>query len=299
MGTYNGAEYLREQIESILSQSFSDWNLLIRDDGSTDDTLMLIQENIANDNRITLIKDDKLCRSASLNFMELLDYSKAEFVCFCDQDDIWVEDKLEEMLKYIESKDNTLPQVIFSDGYLFYGDKDIKTSRLLHARPRHLNETLFCNGGIHGSLSMFNAAMRSKMLYQVEHVAMHDHLLTLIGSAYQTIDYIQKPTFYYRQHSNNVTPHISPNFTSRVRRFFSKNNKLSVIDVSHYEGVKAFYNAFQTELTTNDRHLCELYIKYPTMNSFSRFFSIVKNGFSLNNSKSNLYIKLLLKKYIA
>lgn len=297
MSTYNGAKYLREQLDSILIQSVSNWNLFIRDDGSVDDTVIIIEEYIAKDSRIKFIRDNKLCGSAQSNFMELLNYSLAEFVFFCDQDDIWMEDKIEIMLKFIEQKDNNVPQVVFSDGYLYYGEKENSISNLLYARPKRLKDTLFCNGGIHGSLSIFNAVMRNKMKYQIEYVAMHDHLLTLIGCAYQTIDYLERPTFYYRQHSDNLTPHISTTFFSRIRTFFSENSKLPVVHTSHYEGVKSFYKAFKDELLANDRSLCELYINYPSKNAFVRFFSILRNGFSLNNSKTNLYLKLIFKKY--
>lgn len=297
MGTYNGGRFLREQLDSILIQSFLNWNLFIRDDGSTDSTVTIIEEYLRRDSRIKFIMDNKQCGTAQSNFMELLNYSTAEFVCFCDQDDIWMKDKLEVMLKFIEKKENSLPQVVFSDGYLYFGTKDTKAGHLLCARPRCLKETLFCNGGIHGSLSIFNSMMRNKMQYQVEYVAMHDHLLTLIGCAYQTIDYLERPTFFYRQHSDNVTPHISISFFSRIRTFFSENSKLPVIDASHYEGIKSFYKAFHDELLISDIYLCELYINYPSKNAFIRFFSILRNGFSLNNSKINLYLKLFFKKY--
>lgn len=298
MGTYNGAGYLREQIDSILEQTYPHWNLIIRDDGSSDNTIDLINDYLSNDARISLIQDDVKCNSAPSNFMQLLKYSQSEIICFCDQDDIWLDNKLELMLSKLEKKDTSLPQVIFSDGYLYYGKNFFNLPRLLHARPKNLKETLFCNGGIHGSTSIFNAVMREKMLSNIEFIAMHDHLLTLIGCAYKTIDYLEIPTFYYRQHSGNVTPHISQNFFSRICKFFKNMTKYSVVDNVHYLGVISFYKVFKNEILPNDQKLCDLYIEYPNVNAFSRFFSIIKNGFSLNNSRPNLYIKLLFKRYI-
>lgn len=299
LGTYNGESFLQEQIDSILAQSYSNWNLIIRDDGSSDKTPEIILKYVNFDKRITLIKDNKEIKNAALNFIELLKYSKSNYVCFCDQDDIWLNNKLEVMLDILQKKNNNLPQVLFSDGYLYYGDKSSKSIKLLHSKPKKLKETLFCNGGIHGSLSMFNSKMRDKMLLNIPFIAMHDHLLTLIGCAYNTIDYLEIPTFYYRQHSNNVTPHISKNFFGRIAVFLSAITKTSVIDYSHYKGVVSFYDTFSDDLSLEDKLLCKLYIKYPNVDYFSRFFSIIINGFSLNNSKINLYIKLMLKKYIS
>lgn len=295
LATYNGELYLREQIDSILSQSYSDWRLIVRDDGSTDQTLRIVRDY--TDPRITIVSDSIRCGSAQANFMELLKHSTAEFVCFCDQDDIWVKDKLQQMVNLIERKDNTQPYVIFSDGYLYYGKKNEDLPRLLNARPKNLKDQLFCNGGLHGSMSMFNAQMRQKMLRPIEFVAMHDHLLTLLGVAFDGIDYLEKPTFYYRQHQNNVTPHVAGGFFKRLWMAFFKNHQLPVIDARHYKGVEAFFDAHRSDLPADGQRLCKLYLSYPERNAAGRFWSIVKNGFSLNNSRMNLYLKILLRKY--
>jgi glycosyltransferase involved in cell wall biosynthesis len=299
MATYNGGSFLREQLDSIINQTYSNWRLLIRDDGSSDGTVELVKTYAYKDKRIHLVEDTVICGSPESNFMRLLLFSSSEYVCFCDQDDIWLKDKLVLMLECIKRRDNSRPQLLFSDGFLYYGEQRNDLPRLLKARPRQLHEALFCNGGIHGSLSMFNAAMRTEMLRKYNHIAMHDHLLTLIGCANHAVTYLEIPTFYYRQHLNNVTPHMASRLFRRILNAFTVNKKRCVVDKDYYLGVKAFYDEYINELSPKDRKVVEIYLDLPNRSPLVRFMSIVKNGFSLNNSRMNLLLKVLLKKYIS
>ena len=98
MATYNGEKYIREQIDSIISQTYSNWTLLIRDDVSKDDTVKIIKEYEKKDKRIKLLEDNKGNLGFVKNFEELLKNSSEDFIMFSDQDDYWLEDKIE---KYI------------------------------------------------------------------------------------------------------------------------------------------------------------------------------------------------------
>ena len=83
MAAYNGEKYISEQIESILSQTFTDWRLLIRDDGSGDNTPAIIEEYAAKyPGKIEVIHDDAVCRNATKNFFELLKHAEADYVMF-------------------------------------------------------------------------------------------------------------------------------------------------------------------------------------------------------------------------
>ena len=99
MATYNGEKYLVEQLDSIINQTYRNWNLLIRDDNSTDKTLEIIQNYHKKDKRIKILKDNKGNLGIVRNFEELLKSSESEFIMFSDQDDIWVENKLDMYLK--------------------------------------------------------------------------------------------------------------------------------------------------------------------------------------------------------
>ena len=122
MATYNGEKYLVEQLDSIINQTYHNWNLLIRDDNSTDKTLEIIQNYHKKDKRIKILKDNKGNLGIVRNFEELLKSSESEFIMFSDQDDIWVENKLDMYLKMIEKIKNK-GFMIHSDAILFDKNK--------------------------------------------------------------------------------------------------------------------------------------------------------------------------------
>ena len=122
MATYNGEKYLVEQLDSIINQTYRNWNLLIRDDNSTDKTLEIIQNYHKKDKRIKILKDNKGNLGIVRNFEELLKSSESEFIMFSDQDDIWVENKLDMYLKMIEKIKNK-GFMIHSDAILFDKNK--------------------------------------------------------------------------------------------------------------------------------------------------------------------------------
>jgi glycosyltransferase involved in cell wall biosynthesis len=97
MTTYNGAAFIAEQIQSILNQTYADFELLIADDGSTDDTVSVLNRYAAHDGRIKL-----LCNSRNIglhkNLEKALRLTRGEFIAIADQDDVWVSDKLERLL---------------------------------------------------------------------------------------------------------------------------------------------------------------------------------------------------------
>ena len=96
LGTFNGGAFLEQQINSILEQTYHDWRMIIRDDGSTDNTLSLIEGYIEkHPDKFTLIINEKASGSAKNNFMRLIQDASADYVMFCDQDDFWEPDKIQ------------------------------------------------------------------------------------------------------------------------------------------------------------------------------------------------------------
>ena len=98
MSTYNGERYLREQIDSLLNQTYKDWKLYIRDDGSTDETISII-ESYVNDypDLIVLLKDDLGNLGSARSFMRILSVVDADYYMFCDQDDVWLPNKVKDL----------------------------------------------------------------------------------------------------------------------------------------------------------------------------------------------------------
>lgn len=107
LATYNGEKFLREQLQSIIFQSHTDWHLFIRDDGSTDCTVEILSEFESKFDNITIVSN--ICEytgSAAGNFFKLIHFSEFEgfdFISFADQDDVWSPDKLINAIEALRS----------------------------------------------------------------------------------------------------------------------------------------------------------------------------------------------------
>ncbi len=104
MATYNGEKYVNEQIDSILSQTYQDFELIICDDCSKDRTREILQEYSQKDSRIKLLFNEKNL-GFKKNFEKAISMCNGEYIAFCDQDDIWENYKLQFAIEKIENND--------------------------------------------------------------------------------------------------------------------------------------------------------------------------------------------------
>ena len=102
--TYNGEKFIREQLDSILANTFQDVMVEICDDGSTDSTLDIAREYVERYDQISLYQNEKNL-GYTKNFLEGIRRSRSPYVMLCDQDDIWHKDKIEKTLRRIKERD--------------------------------------------------------------------------------------------------------------------------------------------------------------------------------------------------
>ncbi|WP_028241905.1 glycosyltransferase [Pseudobutyrivibrio ruminis] len=127
MSTYNGQTFLKEQINSILGQSFSDFTLYIRDDGSSDDTVSIIEEMASSDSRIIMVKDNGSASNKNVGFgasfssaasFALKNDADFSYLAFCDQDDVWEADKLKAAMDKLSGVASDTPALYASNYYI-------------------------------------------------------------------------------------------------------------------------------------------------------------------------------------
>lgn len=299
MASYNGARYIKSQILSIIAQTYQNWRLIIHDDGSSDDTVEIIKYFCSIDDRIIYMEDGVMLKNAGRHFMYMLKFVEAEYICFCDQDDIWLEDKLSQMRSVLIEKDNSKPQVIFSDAFLYFCDKNEIEGNLLSARPRVLKDLLFINGGIHGSASMFNKRMVDCINREFSTIEMHDHVLTFVGCTFGEIDYIEKKLFLYRQHNHNVTGNLSKNKYYRLINAFRGISSKYVLSCRTIDSLRSLYMAYKTELSLKDSVILDNYFRMLNAHRVKRFILIVKDGYTIANSRCHLWLKILTRRFFS
>ncbi len=207
LATYNGEKYLQEQIESILNQTYTNFRLLISDDGSTDRTLDIVDEYVKKDDRIVTFKQ-KNNMGVVRNFEFLMQKVTSKYFMFSDQDDIWKKDKIEKSVKKIEEGfglvysdlevvDNNL-EVMYKSYWALKGfDKKV--------RKYNNFESLYLNNYITGCTIISKKEYIEKVLPIPKSTGyiLHDYWLPIIVSQKAKLGYIDEPLIKYRQHKNN------------------------------------------------------------------------------------------------
>lgn len=210
LSSYNGERYISEQIESIMKQNYSEINVLIRDDGSTDETIEKIQQ-LQNKyiGKIELIQGTNIGVVGS--FFELLFMSDpyADYYCFCDQDDVWFDHKVETAVSRLDNDVHSgEPAMVFTSTQLT--DGELNSRGLWPKSPR--KEPSFYNALIQniavGATITFNKKTRNLFLKNEQpdrsKVLMHDWWFYLLVSAFGKVIYEDRVSMMYRQHGNNV-----------------------------------------------------------------------------------------------
>lgn len=223
MSTYNGKAYLQEQLESVLEQTVSDFLLLIRDDGSSDGTGDLLRE--ISDPRVRLILGENLGPAGS--FFALLDAARqenADFVFFCDQDDVWMPDKLERLLAEM-GKCPAGPALVFSDFAMIdgsgsvTGDSYTAMAQLRIPADGNFFPKLLAQPYVFGCASVLNRELLELVKDPPAGIEMYDCWIALVASLLGTVRYLPQSTIYHRFHSSNATGRSGMNsLAARVRR---------------------------------------------------------------------------------
>jgi len=214
--TYNGMPYVREQIASIQAQTHRHWQLLIRDDGSTDGTLDALVNLARSDRRIQIVDDGLGNQGAAQNFARLLEQPEAAAarrLMFADQDDVWHEDKIAQSLDALEAAEAALgpdvPILVHTD--LEVVDADLRPLHGSFMQFQHLQphvrlplKTLLMQNLVTGCTVMFNQALRRIAVPIPGEAVLHDWWLALCAAATGQIEFVARPTIRYRQHASNA-----------------------------------------------------------------------------------------------
>lgn len=213
MSTYNGERFLSEQIDSILSQDHAEFRLHVRDDGSSDGTVEILNHYAARDERMILVIDDLGNLGAPASFFELIRGSDAALMMLADQDDVWIADKISRTLSRMQELADLYgvgrPLAVFTD--LRVVDENLKIVADSFWAYQRLDpeisadwRSLLAQNVVTGCTLMFNAAARKVVLPFELPGMMHDHWIAAKVAKSGHIGYVAEPTVLYRQHDQNV-----------------------------------------------------------------------------------------------
>ena len=213
LATYNGAWYLCQQIDSIYSQTEQGFTLYFHDDGSTDSSMEIIKQYVHKYNNIIIMEDLTKNRGAKGSFIWMLENVDSKYYMFCDQDDIWIPNKVEITLKAIKEAEhiNTkIPIVVITD--LIVVDQNLKIKHPSMWKESKINTKLLSQfkylsvyNIATGCTMMINESAKQVVLPISQKVIMHDSWIAIkVVSSGGRLICINTPTVLYRQHTNNV-----------------------------------------------------------------------------------------------
>jgi glycosyltransferase involved in cell wall biosynthesis len=247
MATYNGEKYLAAQIDSLLGQTYKNWRLLITDDGSTDRTLDILRCYAKTYNQITIVNTERQ-GGVVKNFSKGLTFCTSPYIMFCDQDDIWLTNKISSMVDAMKVKESSLgkgtPLLGFSDLCLVDEYASVIHNSFYQYNRLNPNNNLdygylLWRSTVYGCTVIFNKELLHLAMPLPDDISMHDQWFALIAAKYGSLFFLPESLIYYRQHCNNVVGGAGTGFWSRIfsmKRLYSniKNASIKCVNQSNH-----------------------------------------------------------------
>ena len=229
MASYNGEKYIKEQVETILQNLRQQDELIISDDGSTDKTIEKIKK--LNDDRIKILKGPQ--KGLKKNFENAIQNCNGDIIFLSDQDDVWLENKVDKVLEYFNNNDYILIQhnaiVVDSENNILFSSfaehRKVKTGVIKN----------LIKNSYHGCCIAFKKELIKEILPIPDNIYLHDEWIGLVGELNGKTCFIDDKLIKYRRHSENNSSfkHLTIgkmlknriNYTNELLRYIRRRKK--------------------------------------------------------------------------
>ncbi len=309
MATYNGERFIREQIESILNQTYQNWRLLIHDDGSSDRTLDIIKRYSSKyPEKIILIEDGVKCGGAKENFAHLIEITKRgfinayDYIMFADQDDVWLPEKIEltlEKMIYMEAKFNYTPPLLVHtdlkvvDSNLNLISESFWNFQKINPLRNSLNYLLFQNT-VTGCTVMINKKLLNLLTEIPKEAIMHDYWIALIAAAFGQICPISEQTILYRIHNANNWGARKFGFKYIIERFLYEHELIKKVIYAQIKQACKFLEIYKDKLACEKIETLENFCKIEYAGFLKKRKIIIENKFFRYGFLRNIALFLML-----
>jgi len=303
LATYNGGAYLEAQLDSILAQTHGNWRLVIRDDGSTDNTPRIIGKYLAtHPDKVSLLRDKGEMLGPCGNFARLLQHSTADYIMFCDQDDVWLPRKIEltqgKMLELEGLYGQDMPLLVHTDLKVVDGNLKPLSDSLWRYQTTDPDATLLnlllVQNVATGCTVMINRTLRELALPIPEEARMHDWWLALVAATFGHIGHVAQPTVLYRQHGRNDSGAAPMGAVAAMGKLLAPSTLVQRTELDRHlqRQAAAFLQRYGDRLSAQDRDLLDVYSRLHEQGFFMERYYRLKYGFLYAGFLMN--IRLLL-----
>ena len=294
MATYNGEAFLEEQLLSIVGQSYKNIELLIADDCS-DDKSYEISTRYAQEYRWIHLRQNREHLRLVKNFEKLLESAQGDYIAFCDQDDVWREDKVRIAVEVLQREDNSKSLMFHSD--LAAANEKLETIAPSYFKVRSYRfrnhkqiDVILGRCGVLGNTMVTNQKLKSLALPFPDGLKAHDYWIALINELYGKRVTSQEPLVRYRLHQTNSS--------NRLKNFKGQKSSLSNLSrdkinlpffgVSREKILKELLRRYQLE--DKDKKIVLRFIEYLEFKK-NRFY-LISLIFRYDFLRDNLFYRL-------
>lgn len=209
IATHNGSKYIKEQLDSILSQLTDSDEIIISDDGSSDDTLQQIQSY--HDPRIHIyhivhkLKGKRPHYYVTQNFENALKQAKGDYIFLADQDDVWMADKVSRCVSLLQQYDLVVTNLECVDS------KMTPLGKRIYSDHFRFHNFLLLKGKYYGCAMAFRKEILRYALPFPRQLVLHDYWIGILAEIFGKVAYINVPLVKYRQHNQNTSGHHKSN----------------------------------------------------------------------------------------
>lgn len=284
MCIYNGEKYLKEQLDSIINQTYTNIELIIVDDCSFDKSREIVKEYKKKYDFIKLFENDSNLGLVK-NFEKSISLCTGEYIALSDQDDIWEYSKLEKLINIIEKENLDL---VYCDSLMINENAESLNKKLSENTPDYsLCDNLFLlfNNGIAGHSMLFKN--RDLVIPFPNNIDLHDLWITYIFSSSNKIGFLKLPLVKYRIHNQNLT---KIGTTKKKKNFLEKRNSKLKSNKNFYKKLENYILYLEKFLPNhqNLRFTTEIYNEY---SKYENTWFNLKLFLLLKNNRNRLFLQ--------
>jgi len=251
IATYNGEKFIQQQMDSILAQTISDFEIVVCDDCSTDNTVNIIKDYATQDSRIKIYTNVRNL-GFKKNFEHILTLCHGDLIAFCDQDDIWGPDHLQVLLENLKNHDCVCgnAQMIDDNGNpMGITMRDFIPAHILPTNNEFFYKHELYGNIVQGAACMIRRSLLEKALPIPESVKFHDWWFALMACEHGGCKYIDKTILQYRRHDANVSQCDKFDLKEAILLFFRKRDSW----ISSYQDSILLLNEFEKRNPASQR----------------------------------------------
>ena len=264
LATYNGERYIREQIDSILNQDYENWIVRACDDASTDKTYQILMEYKEKfPDKFIIEKRQKGFGSAKLNFAHLIQNSSCDYVMCCDQDDVWLPNKISLTLQEMKRNEKDgIPVLVHTDLKVVDAELNVLSDSFFehsnyNKKPQY--KDLLIQNHVTGCTMMMNRPLVDLVNLQKDYddILMHDWLAAIVAAGLGKVAFVDCPTMLYRQHAVNSVGAKKYGLALLISKLRNRSIKKSLIAATRQ--AEQIANTYEHQL---DKQLYQLTYQY-------------------------------------